>query len=203
MRKSILAAAGGVLAAGCWLTAAPANAGPCEAPGFDGAACSACMRANPYAYYPNCESSRPPPVNGPAYGRDRACAESGICPGAAWVNHNGGLKMASCVHFPDDPPGQCAPVSPGAAGPAGPASCNSGGAYVSGQCAKDLYQQGQQDQQQQTPDPYAPAAPPPPNPNGAAPPPPQQQQVPWPLAINGGLCGGLAAVPLPQPPSCP
>jgi hypothetical protein len=55
--------------------------------------------------------------NHPGYGRDRACAESGICPGAAWVNRNGGVKTAPCVHFPDDPPGMCAPLSPGAAGP--------------------------------------------------------------------------------------
>lgn len=135
MKKSIIAATfGGVLASGFLTVAAPASAAPCGQFGENGLVtsppCIACQQASIAATHgadinQRCYGSNAPgetaiqappgPPNQPGYGRDRACAESGVCPGAAWVNRNGGLKTAPpCVHFPDDPPGLCAPVSPDA-----------------------------------------------------------------------------------------
>ena len=121
-RSSLIAATfGGVLAAGFLTVSAPvAHALPCDSIAKQGTmACHDCVvasNANPSAFI-ECGMGIGvpvgPPTNGPAYGRDRACAESGICPGAAWVNRNGGLKTQPCVHFPDDPPGLCAPLSGG------------------------------------------------------------------------------------------
>jgi hypothetical protein len=82
----------------------------------------------------------PGPDPGGGYGRDRACAWSGVCPpgtGAAFRLSGYRNCPPGTIHLADDLPGYCGPVPPGA-GPA-PSSSNCFNNYTAEACTAAGY----------------------------------------------------------------